>query len=658
MPPIRCSFTFKEKVDIIMRLKNGESNVDLCKKFNVSHSTISTMWKNRFKIMECFVSKSGKIKKNRNSSHQDIESALLLWIKDQRSQNVPISGRLLQEKANHFAKLIGKTNFECSESWIYRFRQRHDIAVGKICRETASVSIKHVLSNQDIVLDQERHSLNEEVIMDQELPQSNVPTVYSNSSDHLIINHSTDGERESIVKDEKVTETESKDEKQDKKTQEKPSIDSTLSPKPLLPVNFLKSCKKNLAEMTREELEEFCILKIVESVVDRSNSSEMNLQLKSMALNIADYKKKPEILMKQNRVFQVVLKSIQEEQKKNSIIPLKKTRSIGIQVLIKETPSSKKFMTPNKYQNELPLNSIKSAKCQCPKSPKGQNQNNQQYHVPKIVPAVNSINTNNKVLIPAPIATKTKNSIPNGIKISPPMSKPEKRSYDKMQQGNSITEDLTDDEPPSKVDHRNIAVPAKLVPQQSLLTPQRPQFANSVNTSRKVYKPISGSQSQVGDAIVFQQLFSHDLRLQGPVLLPKPDTSVRMSRIAARHPAPLPDSIKQCQPPNWKALPPAPELKLSKVENGIVISWKINECQEENHEEIASYQLYAYQETSLPPNTALWKKIGDVKALPLPMACILTQFMAGYEYYFAVRAVDIRSRLGPFSLPGSILSFE
>ncbi|CAH0730005.1 unnamed protein product, partial [Brenthis ino] len=472
-----------------------------------------------------------------------------------------------------------------------------------------------------------------------------------------VTNNDQDVEPESIVKEDKVTETETKDDKQDKKTEEKPSIDSTLSSKPLLPVNFLKSCKKNLAEMTREELEEFCVLKIVESVVDRSNLSEMNLQLKSMAHNIEDYKKKTNTLMKQNRDLQVVLKSVQEEQKKNSgqpITPLKITRSVGMQVLMMET-SRKKSMAPNKFQNALPPNSVKSAKCQSPKTPKSQNQNNQQYPVPRLVPAVNNSNTNNKVPTPTPIAPKTQNNVPNGIKNSLPTPKPEKRSYGKMQQGNSITVDLTDDEPPSKIAQRNIAAPVRLVPQQSLLTPQRPQFANSVNTPRKVYIPISGSQNQVGQAIVLKQLSPHVPRLRGPALLPKPGTSIRMPRIAARHPAPLPDSMKQYQPPNWKALPPAPELKLSKVENGIVISWKIDGYQEENHEEIASYQLYAYQETSAPPNTALWKKIGDVKALPLPMACTLTQFMAGYKYFFAVRAVDVRSRLGPFSLPGSIL---
>lgn len=41
---------------------------------------------------------------------------------------------------------------------------------------------------------------------------------------------------------------------------------------------------------------------------------------------------------------------------------------------------------------------------------------------------------------------------------------------------------------------------------------------------------------------------------------------------------------------------------------------------------IVSYQLFAYQEIAgTAPNAALWKKVGDVAALPLPMACTLTQ---------------------------------
>lgn len=46
----------------------------------------------------------------------------------------------------------------------------------------------------------------------------------------------------------------------------------------------------------------------------------------------------------------------------------------------------------------------------------------------------------------------------------------------------------------------------------------------------------------------------------------------------------------------------------------------------DKYADIASYQLYAYQEVAgMNPNTTLWKKVGDVRALPLPMACTLTQ---------------------------------
>lgn len=70
---------------------------------------------------------------------------------------------------------------------------------------------------------------------------------------------------------------------------------------------------------------------------------------------------------------------------------------------------------------------------------------------------------------------------------------------------------------------------------------------------------------------------------------------------------------------------------------------------------IASYQLFAYQETDGPVDASLWKKVGDVNALPLPMACTLTQFVDKNRYYFTVRAVDVFQRFGPFSDPVSIL---
>lgn len=132
-------FSIEEKSHVIWRLENGESNSEIAKECGVSHSTISTIWRNRDKIKVLFENNSLKLKRARTSEHKVIEDALLTWFKHQRANNVPINGPILQQKANGFARLMGKENFECSWSWVQRFRARHNIVAGKVCGEAAGV---------------------------------------------------------------------------------------------------------------------------------------------------------------------------------------------------------------------------------------------------------------------------------------------------------------------------------------------------------------------------------------------------------------------------------------------------------------------------------------------------------------------------------------
>lgn len=140
--------------------------------------------------------------------------------------------------------------------------------------------------------------------------------------------------------------------------------------------------------------------------------------------------------------------------------------------------------------------------------------------------------------------------------------------------------------------------------------------------------------------------------IRATVTTPSPTNTMQQPNTQMRHPAPLPKTPFQQVGGISKKLPPQPTLKLSHKDSSIVLSWTM--AKTEDHETIASYQLYAYQEGAAPPSANLWKKVGSVKALELPMACTLTQFMPGHVYHFAVRAVDTKSRLGPFSEPRSI----
>lgn len=130
--------------------------------------------------------------------------------------------------------------------------------------------------------------------------------------------------------------------------------------------------------------------------------------------------------------------------------------------------------------------------------------------------------------------------------------------------------------------------------------------------------------------------------------MPPRRTNTAMSRRPNGHPAPLPFSQNPSNCPTWKRIPPRPIIRINNVETGIVISWSVDDLSDE-HAEIVTYQIYAYQETSSPPSTDTWRHVGDVKSMLLPMAVTLTQFQEGQRYHFAVRAVDEHSRCGMFS---------
>ncbi|XP_041789366.1 activating transcription factor 7-interacting protein 1 isoform X2 [Chelmon rostratus] len=115
---------------------------------------------------------------------------------------------------------------------------------------------------------------------------------------------------------------------------------------------------------------------------------------------------------------------------------------------------------------------------------------------------------------------------------------------------------------------------------------------------------------------------------------------------AAPAPPRLPPEAERTSPPQQ------PQLKLVPSQTGIVLSWCVAET-DRTCAGVESYHLYAFHQDNSSSNAAQqhWKKIGEVKALPLPMACTLTQFQSGSTYHFAVRAKDIYGRFGSFCEP-------
>uniref|UniRef100_A0A8D2DX08 Activating transcription factor 7 interacting protein 2 n=1 Tax=Sciurus vulgaris TaxID=55149 RepID=A0A8D2DX08_SCIVU len=111
----------------------------------------------------------------------------------------------------------------------------------------------------------------------------------------------------------------------------------------------------------------------------------------------------------------------------------------------------------------------------------------------------------------------------------------------------------------------------------------------------------------------------------------------------------LVDKIRDTLPPQ------KPELKVKRVLKpmGIALTWNISKINP-RCAPVESYHLFLCHENST--NKLIWKKIGEIKALPLPMACSLSQFLVSDKYYFTIQSKDIFGRYGPFcdikSVPG------
>lgn len=138
----RQSLTLQEKCDIIRVLETGKKQSVVCREKKFSKSTVATIWKKRVEILRAFENRNVSTKKMRKSVHADVDQALLKWFAQKRLDNVIISTAVLKQKAEEFGKNFNNTKeFLCSESWVQRWKKRHNVCSGKIVGEAAAVNI-------------------------------------------------------------------------------------------------------------------------------------------------------------------------------------------------------------------------------------------------------------------------------------------------------------------------------------------------------------------------------------------------------------------------------------------------------------------------------------------------------------------------------------
>jgi hypothetical protein len=81
---------------------------------------VNTIWKNRDTLKRQFESSeySNDSKHFKSANHKDVDTDLLQWFKQVRTNNVPVSGPLLLAKADTLAAALGDTSFKATAGFI------------------------------------------------------------------------------------------------------------------------------------------------------------------------------------------------------------------------------------------------------------------------------------------------------------------------------------------------------------------------------------------------------------------------------------------------------------------------------------------------------------------------------------------------------------
>lgn len=83
---------------------------------------------------------SGKNRRLKTPSFEQIDQKLYEWFISVRSKNLPISGPILQTEAMKLAQKMNVKDFKASNCWLEKFKKRHYIVWKQVSGESNDVN--------------------------------------------------------------------------------------------------------------------------------------------------------------------------------------------------------------------------------------------------------------------------------------------------------------------------------------------------------------------------------------------------------------------------------------------------------------------------------------------------------------------------------------
>lgn len=124
----------------------------IAKEMEVGKTQIQTIVADKAKILALWDSGSNakmKLTKVRKTEFHELNERVFEWFCDARAKHIPVSDKLIQEKAVVVSMELGLDGFNASNEWLDRFQKRHNISCAILSGEGAAVDMETVQDWRD-----------------------------------------------------------------------------------------------------------------------------------------------------------------------------------------------------------------------------------------------------------------------------------------------------------------------------------------------------------------------------------------------------------------------------------------------------------------------------------------------------------------------------
>ncbi|XP_069132369.1 uncharacterized protein [Argopecten irradians] len=125
----RNDLSLAQKMDIVDMLDEKLSQAEVAQRLKCSQSTISRIASKKEEIRLLFkTNQNTQRKRQRTSSAKDIEVALTAWYNEAKSNDMPITGPIMMEKAKEISVELNYEKFTPSSGWLSRWKTRNAVS--------------------------------------------------------------------------------------------------------------------------------------------------------------------------------------------------------------------------------------------------------------------------------------------------------------------------------------------------------------------------------------------------------------------------------------------------------------------------------------------------------------------------------------------------